>query len=284
MGRRSVGDLGAASARPPNTANDRAERHAGAPARVALGSICAQRDAAGEQQRCRPGWRCTREWIFARPLTPFADLAGDDRARLIVAHVPLLEYRGMHANRSTSLTMGIRPMVRTVRLATTRYLLASASPARRPIPQRAHPLTAHEALSDGRHRWLPSRPSNSRGGLLGARPDSPQLAGQRAGFGLHCRPKADGYRGIHVVHRRAGRLVEVQLRTEGQHEWAEAIEFSSPRVRHNLKDGDGPADLREYFRRASDRIATLEAGDDLDEVSEEEFAATLREQVRHYFS
>ena len=37
-------------------------------------------------------------------------------------------------------------------------------------------------------------------------------------------PKTTGYRAIHHVVKRAGRLIEVQLRTEMQHEWADRIE------------------------------------------------------------
>lgn len=96
-------------------------------------------------------------------------------------------------------------------------------------------------------------------------------------------PKPDGYRGIHVIKRRGGRLVEVQLRTPGQHAWAEAIEASSPRVRFNLKDGEGPADLREYFKLASERIYREEAGESQDSAAELAFA-TLRDQVAHYFA
>jgi len=95
-------------------------------------------------------------------------------------------------------------------------------------------------------------------------------------------PKEDGYRGVHVVKRRGGRLVEVQLRTMRQHEWAEAIEVFSPVVGFNLKDGGGPADLREYFKQAAERLANDDRGEDRDPAAEEAFAA-LREQVMHYF-
>jgi len=37
-------------------------------------------------------------------------------------------------------------------------------------------------------------------------------------------PKADGYRCLHVVEKRDGRLIEVQLRTALQHTWAETID------------------------------------------------------------
>ena len=96
-------------------------------------------------------------------------------------------------------------------------------------------------------------------------------------------PKADGYRGIHIIEKRDGRLIEVQLRTQGQHGWATAIEEFSPIVGYDLKDGAGPDDLKEYFKVAADRIARADAGDPLDGVLEEQMNM-LREQVRPYFT
>src|SRR5207248_1728983 len=71
-------------------------------------------------------------------------------------------------------------------------------------------------------------------------------------------PKDDGYRGIHIIERRDGRLIEVQLRTIGQDSWAKAIEEYGPRVGFDLKDSEGPADLRLYFKLAAERIARIE--------------------------
>jgi len=96
-------------------------------------------------------------------------------------------------------------------------------------------------------------------------------------------PKPDGYRSLHIVEKRDGRLIEVQLRTRRQHAWAEAIESAGPRTGYNLKDGEGPADLRRYFMLAAERLAREDAGLPPDSAIEEEFA-TLREQVLRYFS
>lgn len=95
-------------------------------------------------------------------------------------------------------------------------------------------------------------------------------------------PKPDGYRGIHIVERRDGRLIEVQLRTEGQHEWAEAIEEYEPITGYRLKDGAGPPELREYLREAAERIARQESGRPFSADEEREFD-NLRQHVRPYF-
>lgn len=96
-------------------------------------------------------------------------------------------------------------------------------------------------------------------------------------------PAPTGYRAIHVVVLRDGHLVEVQLRTPRQHEWAEAVERTALRTRFDLKDGEGPDDLLRYFAMAAEGIALEEAGETPDEGFEDAFAE-LRDEVRHYFA
>jgi hypothetical protein len=91
-----------------------------------------------------------------------------------------------------------------------------------------------------------------------------------------------GYRALHYVVERRGVFVEVQLRTRGQHRWAEEIERAQDRTGFALKDGQGPAELLEYFRVASDIIWIREAGlpDDEGLVAE---LSKLRVEVLPYF-
>ncbi len=65
------------------------------------------------------------------------------------------------------------------------------------------------------------------------------------------RPKDTGYRAHHVVVLRDDRLIEIQLRTSGQHRWAEEVEALGSRTGFNLKDGQGPKDLLDYLERAA---------------------------------
>lgn len=95
-------------------------------------------------------------------------------------------------------------------------------------------------------------------------------------------PQATGYRAIHVVVVEAGRRIEIQLRTPGQNRWADEVERWSDRLGHDLKNGEGPAELVEYFRKAAERIAIEEGGGQVDETFEQDFQA-LRERVRPYF-
>ena len=69
-----------------------------------------------------------------------------------------------------------------------------------------------------------------------------------------------GYRAAHVMLRRDGFVIELQIRTRRQHAWAEAVERAANRTGYKLKDGEGPDDLVDYFRVASDCLAELDDG------------------------
>lgn len=67
-------------------------------------------------------------------------------------------------------------------------------------------------------------------------------------------PKSSGYRAIHLVTERDGVRIEVQLRTEGQQEWADAIEAFATKYDLPLKDEVGPDPVLEFFRIAGEGI------------------------------
>ncbi|GJF12938.1 hypothetical protein NGTWS0302_17810 [Mycolicibacterium cyprinidarum] len=76
-------------------------------------------------------------------------------------------------------------------------------------------------------------------------------------------PKEIGYRGVHFVVVRDDRAIEVQLRTRGQQQWADAAEAAD--ARHgsrgvNLKDSEAPAEMLEYFCAAGEVIYRREYG------------------------
>jgi ppGpp synthetase/RelA/SpoT-type nucleotidyltranferase len=84
------------------------------------------------------------------------------------------------------------------------------------------------------------------------------------------KPKADGYRAFHLINRNRGRLIEVQLRTQRQDEWANAFEGASRRF-PELKSDGGPPPLRKFFKAASAFYAMLDGSLELDMSSIEEF-------------
>ncbi len=85
-------------------------------------------------------------------------------------------------------------------------------------------------------------------------------------------PKEMGYRAIHLVVQRDERRIEVQLRTESQQRWADAVEKADARLKLNLKDGSGPAEMVEFFTAA----AEVQHGYDYDMVVPDEALARLQ--------
>jgi ppGpp synthetase/RelA/SpoT-type nucleotidyltranferase len=85
-------------------------------------------------------------------------------------------------------------------------------------------------------------------------------------------PKEDGYRGVHLVVEYHGKKVEVQLRTEVQHEWAFTVERLGGRIGKDLKSGLGPAEVRAFFKVVSEAMAMDERG--------EAVPAELTEKIR----
>ena len=68
-------------------------------------------------------------------------------------------------------------------------------------------------------------------------------------------PKPSGYRSIHVVIERDGHRIEVQLRTKGQQDWANAVEDIAAKYQIPLKDEKGPYEILEWLRLVAERIA-----------------------------
>lgn len=86
-------------------------------------------------------------------------------------------------------------------------------------------------------------------------------------------PKPSGYRAVHLVVTRDDCRIEVQLRTQGQQEWADAVEKFASRFDLPLKDEQGPDEVLEFFRLASEGIYGDEYGSDITE----DFMASFRE-------
>jgi ppGpp synthetase/RelA/SpoT-type nucleotidyltranferase len=95
-------------------------------------------------------------------------------------------------------------------------------------------------------------------------------------------PKADGYRSVHIVTKRDDRWIEVQLRTRRQESWATAVEEAQSLTGHDVKDGEGPDDLRRYFKLAARRLALEDHEAPVDQGLEEEFRRVRKEIEKYY--
>jgi ppGpp synthetase/RelA/SpoT-type nucleotidyltranferase len=69
-----------------------------------------------------------------------------------------------------------------------------------------------------------------------------------------------GYRALHVVLLADQRSIELQLRSEAQHYWAEQIERTSVIYGHHLKELEGDRSVLDYFQVLSDVFHDLESG------------------------
>ncbi len=106
-----------------------------------------------------------------------------------------------------------------------------------------------------------------------------------------CRDKGrddTGYRALHVILKRSGVFLELQIRSRIQHYWAESIERTSVIYGYHLKESEGSAQVIQYFKTLSDVFFEIEAGreasvaqrlriDSLRSVCEE----IIRESDRH---
>lgn len=93
-------------------------------------------------------------------------------------------------------------------------------------------------------------------------------------------PRESGYRALHVIVRRDGYPVEIQLRDPVMHAWAETVEAVSAVTRVNYKQ-DGDSIVQRFMKLESGFAQDQEAGvshpqELLDEVD------TLRAQVLEY--
>ncbi len=84
-------------------------------------------------------------------------------------------------------------------------------------------------------------------------------------------PKESGYRAIHVIVERDEKQVEIQLRTQAQQSWADAVEATATRFKIPLKDEIGPEEIIEWLRVTSERIAFTELGIPVPTNFEEEY-------------
>lgn len=88
-----------------------------------------------------------------------------------------------------------------------------------------------------------------------------------------------GYRAVHVIATSSGLPVEIQIRTDLQHVWAELSEKLADAFGIDTKYGGGPTSIRKTLDRFSVLIAGFEAYLDL-EGSRNERVLDLKREIR----
>lgn len=90
-----------------------------------------------------------------------------------------------------------------------------------------------------------------------------------------------GYRGIHVIVKHAGRLVEIQVRTRLQNLWAQISEKLADSYGQEVKYGGGPQPVQQLLRAQSDWIRDIESFEvSLDEYKSAFINGLLRKNRR----
>lgn len=76
------------------------------------------------------------------------------------------------------------------------------------------------------------------------------------------RPRSSGYRAVHIVVEHDHRLIEVQVRTQRMHRWAQLVEGLSTSTGVNYKQ-DGTSPVQDYARLVSKMYIALDTGEAL---------------------
>lgn len=84
------------------------------------------------------------------------------------------------------------------------------------------------------------------------------------------RPRNSGYRAIHIVVVQDGRMIEIQLRTQRMHLWAELVESLSGVLGTNYKQ-DGDSLVQDYARHLSLAMQAIERGEMIGEDDQLKF-------------
>ena len=93
-------------------------------------------------------------------------------------------------------------------------------------------------------------------------------------------PKSSGYRALHLVVRRDATMVEIQLRTDWQQEWARTVERLDARYGLALKDENGPEALLRYLERMAYALDITHRHEALERQLRDELAVLEREAAR----
>lgn len=74
-------------------------------------------------------------------------------------------------------------------------------------------------------------------------------------------PRPGGYRALHLHATRDGVPVEVQLRTQRQHQWADSVETWDGATGHDIKHESGPVEIVEAWRHAAELLSAQDHGE-----------------------
>lgn len=215
-----------------------------------------------------------REYFFAKPQVRDPDVI----ERLSAALDVLTVWRAAHAGPLQSATMGLRS-----RVATAQCAQLEVSQRLKRIPTILNKLDREPGMMLGRMADI--------GGCRAVLRDIDEVRKVQRRYedsdivrrvrDYIDQPKPDGYRAVHVIVEYGGRSIEVQLRTQIMHEWAYTVEGMNSRFGLDVKAGNGPAAVSQWFQAVSEAMAIEESGMTVgDELLQR--VATLKESAMPY--
>jgi ppGpp synthetase/RelA/SpoT-type nucleotidyltranferase len=93
-------------------------------------------------------------------------------------------------------------------------------------------------------------------------------------------PKPSGYRALHHEVKRDNLTIEVQLRTERQHAWANQVEDDGRALGTGYKFGFGAEEMQDYYETMGRAFAVLDRGESLSEEVRDGLRARYA-KIRH---
>jgi len=165
----------------------------------------------------------------------------------------------------------VKPLARVA--ANLRYYVAEASEGAGDVGQR---LKRMSTILDklGRHPTMQLSRMNDVAGCRGVLPNQAavdyvieRLQGQRRWqlvprtWDYVAEPKPDGYRAKHLVAIKEGLRIEIQLRTIGQHQWANFVERIDRERGTRAKFGEADTTLTARLASAAETMSAYERGE-----------------------
>ena len=185
-----------------------------------------------------------------------------DPAEITAARDVVREYRGGHSYPLTKVSVSLRQFITTEERRAERRLLVEG-PAQR--LKRLNAITAKLVRQSTRLTQMEDV-AGCRAVLVDL--DAVRRVASRIGLNwkiegeddYFANPKEDGYRALHLRVRRDGYRIEIQLRTEIAHGWAELIDALTLTLapRYDVKHEVAPADLLSELKRLADTLAEIE--------------------------
>ncbi len=93
-----------------------------------------------------------------------------------------------------------------------------------------------------------------------------------------------GYRAVHVIVKHLDKLIEVQIRTELQHNWAEMSEKLSDNFDPAIKYGGGSLEIKNFLRSTSYLIKSYEKNEKIIELNtdKEMVKKEIKDLIKRY--